>query len=346
MMPLATAVLAIALGGQQERDGKPGVEAHLSRATQLAQEQLYEAAAGEYEAVLLIKPNDPRVHFSYGVCLLNLGRNDEARKEFEKAEDLGGESRYVTYYLGRIDLLANDYESAIKRLAAVASDPPFPDTAFHLGVAYASAGDDKAAIRWLEQAGKTLPRDYRVHYRLARAYSSEGREQESAREYSLYNELLGEHKKTEKEARECSDALRTQQVASAREVCYRMFDPNDAEKLTVLGQLLGEGGAYELALDPLQRATRLDPKSFEAWHDLGLTYFRLQRYAEARMPLEKAVALRPEFYGSVVLLGGTLYMLGDDQAALPVLEHALQLKPSDAETEAVVKRLRAAQNKQ
>jgi len=124
-----------------------------------------------------------------------------------------------------------------------------------------------------------------------------------------------------------------------------MFDPNDPEKLTLLGQLLGEGGAFDLAIDPLQRAVSLDPNSFEAWHDLGLTYFRLHKYAEARGPLEKAVALRPNFYGSVVLLGGTLYMLGDDAAALPVLERALRLKPSDAETAAVVEKLRAEQKK-
>ena len=346
MMPLATAVLALALGARQSQNEKAGGDAHLSRATQLAREQLYEAAAGEYEAALAGEPNDARIHLQYAVCLLNLGRNDEARKEFERVREMAGESRYVTYYLGRIDFLANDYESAIKRLGSVVANPPFPDTAFHLGVAYASAGNDKAAIRWLEQAAKTLPRDYRVHYRLARAYSSVGREEEAGREYGLYNRLLSEHKNTEKEARECSDALRTQPAASAREVCYRMFDPNDPEKLTVLGQLLGEGGAYELALEPLLRATHLDDKSFEAWHDLGLTYFRLERYAEARVPLEKAVALRPEFYGSVVLLGGTLYMLGDDTAALPVLEHALRLKPTDTETAAVVEKLRAAQKKQ
>ena len=126
MIPLATAVLAVALGAGQSQDEKPGGDAHLSRATQLAHEHLYEAAASEYEAALTSRPNDPRIHLQYAVCLLSLGRNEEARKEFEKVRDMAGESRYVTYYLGRIDLLANDYESAIKRLGAVAANPPFP----------------------------------------------------------------------------------------------------------------------------------------------------------------------------------------------------------------------------
>ena len=60
----------------------------------------------------------------------------------------------------------------------------------------------------------------------------------------------------------------------------------------------------------------------------------------------KAVALRPEFYGSVVLLGATLYMLGDDDAALPVLERAHRLNPADAQTAAVLEKLRVGRKKE
>jgi tetratricopeptide (TPR) repeat protein len=190
-----------------------------------------------------------------------------------------------------------------------------------------------------------MPRDYRVHYRLARAYSSAGRDQEASREYDLYARFRDEHKNTEKQARACTDALRTQPAGAAREVCRRMYEPNDPEKLTLLGQLLGDAGAYSEALEPLRQAVKLDPSSFEAWHNLGVTYFRLQRYGEAREPLGKAVALRPEYFGSVVLLGATLYMLGDDDAALPVLERAHRLNPADAQTAAVLEKLRAARRK-
>ena len=345
MIRRAAALLVIAPGMCLAQTQQPSVEARLGRAAQLMQDQLFEAAASEFEQALTADPADPRAHLQFALCLLSLGRNDEARSQFEQVRKLAGESRYVTYYLGRLDLLSNDYASAIQRLGSVAEDPPSPDTAFHLGVAYISSGDVAAGTNWLERAAKLLPRDYRVHYRLARAYSSAGREQDANREYGLYTRFQNEHKHTEEGARACTEALRAQPADAARQVCYRMFDPNDPEKLTLLGQLLGDGGAFALALDPLQRAASLDPNSFEAWHDLGLTYFRLKRYAEARAPLEKAVALRPDFYGSVVLLGGTLYVLGDDAAALPVLERALRLNPSDTETAAVVDKLRAQRGK-
>lgn len=334
-----------AAGISLAQTNKPGVDAHLSKGAQLMQSRMFEEAASEFKEALALNPADPRAHFQYAVCLLSLGRNDQARSEFKKVRQLAGKSRYVTYYLGRLDLLSNDYPSAIKRLASVADNPPFPDTAFYLGEAYISSGDADNGIKWLERAARLLPSDYRVHYRLARAYSTAGRQQEAAREYKLYTLDLNEHKNTEAAVRACSEALRTQPLTTAHGICQRMYDPNDPEKLTLLGQLYGDAGAFEDALDPLRRAVQLDPNSYEAWHDLGLTYFRLKRYQDARAPLEKAVQLRPESYGSVVLLGATLYMLGDDAAALPVLEHAHRLNPADAQTTAVLNKLREEQQK-
>lgn len=323
----------------QAQPQRPNVEAHLSKGTQLMQDQLFEAARSEFEQAIALNPADPGAHFKLAASLLSLGRNDEARSQFEQVRKLVGESPYVTYYLGRLDLLANDYKSAIERLGSVVEKPPFPDTVFHLGVAYISSGDSANGIKWLERAVTLLPRDYRVHYRLARAYTGAGREKDGAREFVLYNQFRDEHKNTETEVRNCIGALHSN-LATARDVCHHMFDPNDAEKLTLLGQLFGDSGAFTEALDPLKRAVQLDPNSFEAWHNLGVTYFRMQQYGEARVPLEKAVALRPEFYGSVVLLGATLYMLGDDEAALPVLERAHRLNPSDTQTLSVLEKLR------
>jgi Flp pilus assembly protein TadD len=321
-----------------------GADAHLSRGKQLMHDQMFEAAAKEFQEALAVHPGDLGARFQYAVCLLSLGRNDEARGQFESLQRQAGQTPYITYYLGRLDLLSSDFGSAIKRLSSISKNPPFPDTAFHLGVAYISSGDVANGIKWLEDAATRLPSDYRIHYRLARAYSTAAREQDATREYALYRKFLNEHKSTETDVRACSDALRSKS-ASAHDACQRLFDPNDPEKLTLLGELYGDAGSFEQAVDPLTRAVQLDAKSYEAWHDLGLTYFRLQKYKEARDPLQNAVALRPDAYGSVVTLGATLYMLGEDQAALPVLEHAHQLNPGDAQTNAVLEKLRAEQAK-
>ncbi|MGH9581450.1 MAG: tetratricopeptide repeat protein, partial [Bryobacteraceae bacterium] len=131
-------LLALLAGTARAQRPKPGVDAYLSRGGQLMQKHIFDQAAGEFKQALAIDPADPRAHLEYGLCLFSLGRNDEARRQFEKVQQLAGKSRYVTYYLGRLDLLSNDYPSAIKRLSSVAENPPFPDTAFYLGEAYIS----------------------------------------------------------------------------------------------------------------------------------------------------------------------------------------------------------------
>src|SRR5439155_343173 len=65
-----------------------GTEAHFSRGVQLMQEQMFEAAAGEFEQALSVNAADPKARFEFAVCLLSLGRNDEARKQFEQVQKL------------------------------------------------------------------------------------------------------------------------------------------------------------------------------------------------------------------------------------------------------------------
>src|SRR5205807_10649680 len=218
---IGAALLAIAAGMSHAQVPplqvqQAGGEADLSRGVQLMQEQLFEAAASEFEQALALNAAAPKVHFEFAVCLMSLGRDDEARRQFEQVRKLAGESRYVTYYLGRLDLLSNDYSSAIQRLGSVAEDPPFPDTAFYLGVAYISSGDVAGGTKWLERAAKLWPRDYRAHSLLARPSSSRRREQEAGREYGLYSQLRDEHKNTEKDVRECTSALETEDRKSTR----------------------------------------------------------------------------------------------------------------------------------
>jgi len=267
MIRIVVLLFALAAANALGQAPPAAEEAHLSHGSQLLQQQLYEEAAKEFEEAVAQDPKDPRAHMQLGVALMSLGRDDEARKQFEQVHVQGAASRYVTYYLGRLDLLANDYPSAIGKLSSIAENPPFPDTVFFLGVAYTSNGNTAAGLKWLEQAAKRMPRDYRVHYRLARAYSSAGREKDASREYALYSQLRDAHKNTETAARDCTAALRSGPPATAFAVCHRMYDPNDPDKLTLLGQLFGDAGDYADALQPLQRAVQLDPGSFEAWHN-------------------------------------------------------------------------------
>jgi Flp pilus assembly protein TadD len=304
---------------------------HASRADQLMKNQMYDAAASEFEAALSSETVTPVIRYHYAICLFAAGRNDEARREFERLTKEAGKIPEIAYYLGRLDLLEGKAMEAIQELAPLQGNSKISDLPYFLGLAYVTAGDQKSGLKWLQQAAVATPRDYHVHYRLARLYTNLGRKADSEREYKLYQDSRDAQKDTETHARACNEALGSSHSGGAGEACRALFDPNDPEKLVLLGQLYGQHDAFAEAIEPLRRATQVDSNSFEAWHNLGLSYFRLHEYKDAREPLEKAAALRPDFFDTLNVLGATLYMLGDDRAALPVLERAHKLRPGDAQ---------------
>jgi len=75
------------------------------------------------------------------------------------------------------DLLA--LKAAGKVLPKAAAKPPFPDTAFYLGMAYLKNGDDANAEKWLKQATQLDPKDSRAFYQLATLYRKQGRTEDA-----------------------------------------------------------------------------------------------------------------------------------------------------------------------
>lgn len=305
---------------------------HIGKGYELVQNDRFAEAAQEFRAALALEPSAASARYQLAVCLFAVGERQASRKEFERLSKETQNDASVAYYLARLDLAAGDSAGAVRRLAPLMAHPPFSDAAFYLGTAYLAQGDRELAIRWLRKAAQSDPRDFRIHYRLARALQQNGMHKESEQEYALSTEMRERYNESARQSVACVQALRAEPAARALEICQRLFDPNDPDKLTTLGMLYGENGRYEEAIQPLHRAAQLDPESFEVYHNLGVTFFRLKRFADARAPLEKAVSLRPDFFGSNALLGATLYSLKDDSAAYRVLDFAHQLKPEDADT--------------
>ena len=307
------------------------IQAHVGKGYEFLQSTDYERAAKEFEAALASNPQIGRVRFQLAVCYFALHKVEDARREFEHLRTETGGDPSVLYYLARLDLQDEKMGSAIPLLEQIASDPPFPDTAYYVGVAYLKLGNLRAAEKWLKKAGQVTPRDWRIPDRLARVYTKTERREEAEEQFAVAANLRQSVDEASRQGIECVQSLQTRPLEEARAVCQKLFDPTDPDKLATLGLIYGKNGLHAEALAAFLRAARLDPDSFEIQHDLGLSYFRLKRYAEARKPLEKAVALRPDFFGSNALLGATLYALRDDEAAYPVLDHAHRLKPEDPE---------------
>jgi len=341
-VPAACIVLLLGARGTTAQPAVTDASSHIGKAVRLMQDRLFSEAATQFEQALAEDPNNDVVRIQYATCLFAQQRNDEARKQFEIERQRLGDRPGLNYYLGRLDLRANDFTAAIKKLAPLESDPALSDAAFYLGVAYMSAGQQARALECLERAARNNPRDPQVHYRLGRVYSLAGRTDDADREYKLYRDSQESQRAAEQDGHECKDALRNLPIAEARIVCQRIADPHDARRLILLGELYSQNGAFSEAIEPLRQAVKLDPDSFDAWNSLGRSLFGLKRYREALPPLQKAASLNPEFFSTLTLLASTLHALGDDAAALPVLERAHNLNPDDAQVAARLDQLRAA----
>jgi tetratricopeptide (TPR) repeat protein len=327
-------------GGQaaNPEKSKPGdsIELHLGAGYESLRQEKYEAAEKEFRAVLALDPGLAlRARFPLAVALFEQHKNAEARRELMAVRREAGDQPGVWYYLGRIDLEEQNYKAAAGNLSKASAKPPFPDTAFYLGLAYLKLGSAELAETWLKKAAELNPTDSRAGYELAKLYRKEGREEEAKEAFRRSKAVQTQSDKVSQLKYECGQELDRGAVETATS-CNKLNDPNDAALLTALGVLYGQHGQLEKALEPLEKAAKLAPQSSQIQYNLAFTYYQLKRYAEARGPLEAAVQRWPDLFPLNALYGAVLWNLGEAKAAYEVLHRAHQLNVQDTGTTALL----------
>ena len=306
-------------------------EAHLGKGYDALKQDRYDAAIAEFRAALRLDPSlVMRARFPLAVALFELKQSTEARREFEAVRREVGEHPNVAYYLGRLDLLDQNFAGAVRNLTKAIAKPPFPDTAYYLGLACFKQGDLAAAEKWLRQAAQLNPRDSLARYQLAMVYRNQGREDEAKKAFADSADLRRRDTDESALRTQCAQKLDTGPRAEARAFCQRLYDPDDAERLTALGTIYGQHGDLEAALEPLRRAAELAPERPQMQYNLAFTYYRMGRFAEARAPIAKAVERWPDIFQLNFLYGAVLAKLGEDLPAYQALTRARELNPQDA----------------
>jgi len=325
---------AAAQNASSERRSSGGsLELHLGNGYEALKQEQYEVAEKEFRAALAIDPSlVMRARFPLAVSLFEQHKSAESRREFEIVRKEAGERPGISYYLGRLDLDEQNYKGAILNLSRASADPPFPDTAFYLGLAYSKQGSNPDAEKWLKKAIELNPDDSRAEYQLATLYRKEGRQNEADEAFRLSKEKKARGDAQSQLKFECAQELDRGASEKAAAVCEQLYDPNDAEKLTALGILYGQHGQLEKALKPLQRAAELAPQSPQMQYNLAFTYVQLKRFEDARGPLEGAVQRWPDLFSLNALYGAVLFNLGELPGAYQALRHAHELNSQDAGT--------------
>ena len=336
ILPLAQSVPPNA-GTPQE--AAQDTDTHLGKAYEAMRNERYDDAASEFRAALAVDATlAMRARFPLAIALFEKKDYLASRAELLQVRKEAGEQAGVSYYLGRIDLEEQHYKSAVENLSKAAAKPPFPDTAFYLGLAYLKGGDERSAEKWLKEAARTNPSDSRAVYQLATLYRKQGRAEEANQAYAVTKEEKASSSKLTQLKVQCGEELARGLTPKAREVCEPLNDPNDAAKLTELGVLLGQHGIPEEALPPLRRAAELSPGSPQMQYNFALACFQLRKFDEARAALEPATRRWPDLFPLNSLYGNVLWSLGDTPGAYHALSAAHKVKPDDKPIEELLYR--------
>jgi tetratricopeptide (TPR) repeat protein len=119
-------------------------------------------------------------------------------------------------------------------------------------------------------------------------------------------------------------------------------DPKFSWPYANLGTLYMELDQYDLALEWLGTAVRINPNHFRAHANMGVALQTLRRYEEAVGAYRAALALEPDDAASHANLGRSLLSLGRDAEGLRELQTAVRLDPSlDEERELLSRRIAA-----
>jgi Tfp pilus assembly protein PilF len=329
-------LLAGIVAAQNAPDSTPDTDAtraHLGKGYDALKQDRYEEAAQEFRAALAADPTLVlRARFPLAVALFESHKAEEARREFEIVRREVGDHPNVLYYLGRLDLDSLDYASAVRDLSKAVAKPPFPDTAYYLGLAYLKRGDLPNAEKWLTEAAHANPSDARVPYQLGFVYRKQGLEEKAKKSMALSQRLRQRNNDESRIKTECGEKLEKAPREEARALCDQLYNANNADKLTSLGTLYAQHGDLEAALKPLKRAAELAPQSPQTQYNLALTYFQLNQFDNARKPLEPAIKSWPDLFQINFLYGAVLMKLGEFRPAYEALRHARDLNPQDSAT--------------
>jgi DNA-binding winged helix-turn-helix (wHTH) protein/TolB-like protein len=163
-------------------------EAHSSLSVAMAYYDLdWSGAEKEIKRAIAINPNSAPAHFNYGDLLSNLGRFDEAKSEFEKAQELDLSSSLTIGALAFNSLRSGDYERAITESEKVLElEPDYKWALSAAGFAYLYKGEPEKALAVFQKQMESANLRKLALEGVGRSYAAMG---ERAQAFRIIDEL-------------------------------------------------------------------------------------------------------------------------------------------------------------
>lgn len=308
----------------QAPPGAAEIAAQFKHAVTLQQQGQLRAAADEYRALLKLKPDYAEAHANLGVVLSQLGSYDEAIASYEAALQINPKLAPIWLNVGILHYRAGQFAKAVQTLEKfLAVDTGNIQARQLIGLSLVEQGRDAEAIPVLEATLAAAPQDAAVLYSLGLAYLRMKRSEvrgtiERLREFPagvaashlLEGQSLLANLEFEKAIAELTEAKRLkpdlprlhhslglsyvklgrnpEAIAAFENEVRRK--PQDFVSLYYLAYVHEAAGSFDVALQYVDRAMKVDSESPEANALLGKILFKQNKAADALKPLEIAVA--------------------------------------------------------
>ncbi len=271
-----------------------------------------EEAAGFFDEVLRIRPEDPTTLFWLGDIRLEQGRPGDAEALFAAALALFPGSLSARYGLAQTALLAEDYRRAADLLEEILQrDPNIGAVHYPLGMAYRGLGDDAKAEE---------------HLRL--------RENAEIRPADPLMEALDSLLDTASTYESGGLAALDREEWPAAIEQFRQgleLDPDDPGLRHRLATALFMTGDLDGAMAEFQRVVRTTPDYYPSHYSIGVLLQETGRHAEAVERFRTALRHRPGDDAARLRMAISLRRSGDPEASLSYYELVLRANPNAVE---------------
>ena len=264
---------------------------------------------------------------------------NNATEKVEFALKLAPSSARALRTRGSIRYSGGQYTTSISDFKlALEAEPNRAESLIGLGKALNKIGQKTAAEATYQRALSTVPFDWRLHKQIGLHYFAHGEYDKSAVALESLTALSPDNAQGFTNLGTAYYYLgRNDQARQAWQQAIAI-EPRRAA-LSNLANLLVEERLFDEAVPILERAIKLDSNDFRTWGNLGITYGRVGRDAEARESFQQALDLiedarkiNPERSDIYSYAAKYAALMGDTKPAEDWLDKAISSKSADPRT--------------
>lgn len=276
-------------------------------------------------------PDNAAVHFQLGYAYTALGKSDDAEAEYRSAIELDPKMGPAYLNLG-LTLLDSDPEEAVSSLQQASElMPNQPQPKYALGMAFAHAGKDDAAIEQFHNALKLDERNFSAQFELARTLLHASKFSEAETEFHKALDLQPNSAAAHLGLAQTLLAEKKSSDAATELERYLQTNPKDVDGRIEFASILIDLGKNEEALAELDRAAAIRPETASTLKMRSLVQFRLNNYDAALAALKQVETTSPNDPDVHARIGHLLLEKKDYPGAAKELAIAYRADPSQTE---------------